>query len=185
MSQKTLTELSKFLSYVLRHRPDAIHLSMEKQGWVGVQELIRNAQEAGKPLTLDLLKTIVANDDKQRYALNPDGTKIRANQGHSIEIDLNLQSLTPPRWLYHGTAERNLASIYKSGLQKQQRHHVHLSQDAQMAKRVGARYGKPVILRILAQAMVEQGFVFYCSDNQVWLTDHVPSKFIEFPETVN
>lgn len=181
MHHKQLVQLSKFLSYVLRHKPDAIGLTLEEGGWVDVDELIENANRNGKPLSRQILLKIVAEDNKQRYSFNADATKVRANQGHSLDVDLNLPVTLPPEFLYHGTAERNIASIREKGLIKQQRHHVHLSQDRLTAKQVGSRYGKPVVLRILADNMVSNGFVFYKSDNNVWLTDCVPTEFIEFP----
>lgn len=181
MNKNKLIDLSRFLSYVLRHKPEAIGLNMESDGWVRVEELLAKMSVNGKDITLDVLEIIVQQDDKQRYSFNSDKTLIRANQGHSIEIDLNLEPVDPPKYLYHGTTGRNLESIRKSGLLKQQRHHVHLSENTDTAKRVGARYGKPVILKIFAGDMVRAGHTFYCSDNNVWLTDAVPPEFIEFP----
>ena len=183
MNKNKLTELSRFLSYVLRHKPDAIGLNMQSDGWVYVEELLAKMSANGKDITLDVLEMIVHQDDKQRYSFNLDKTQIRANQGHSIEIDLNLEPVDPPEHLYHGTTSRNLDSIKENGLLKQQRHHVHLSENTDTAKRVGARYGKPVILTILSSEMVKAGHTFYCSDNNVWLTDTVPPKFIKFPNS--
>ena len=180
--EQQLTELSRFLSYVLRHKPQALELAISEDGWVSVDELIQNANRHGKSITVEILQTIVSADDKQRYSFNADKTKIRANQGHSVAIDLKLQPQMPPEFLYHGTAGRNGDSIAESGLLKQQRHHVHLSQDQQTAKRVGARYGKPMVLTVLAGEMARKGFVFYKSDNDVWLTDKVPPEFIRFPK---
>lgn len=177
----SLTELSKFLSYVLRHQPQAIDLVLPKDGWVSVDELIQNANRHGKSISRDILETIVDKDDKQRYSFNGDKTLIRANQGHSLPVDLNLPEVAPPEFLYHGTALRNCDSIREKGLLKQQRHHVHLSQDQQTAMLVGKRYGKPVVLRVLAVQMAGKGYVFYKSDNGVWLTDAVPPQFIVFP----
>jgi len=176
-----LTELSRFLSYVLRHKPQAIELDMSEDGWVSVAELIRNANRHGKPITAEILENIVSQDEKQRYSFNADKTKIRANQGHSIVIDLKLNPVAPPEFLYHGTARRNCDSIRENGLLKQQRHHVHLSRDQQTARLVGARYGKPVVLTVLSGEMAREGFVFYRSVNDVWLTDAVPPRFIRFP----
>jgi putative RNA 2'-phosphotransferase len=181
MTKINLIKLSRFLSYVLRHKPDAIGLTMEKDGWVNVEELLLKMNGNGKVITLATLRTIVQQDDKQRYSFNEDQTRIRANQGHSIEVDLKLEPLEPPEYLYHGTTGRNLDSIQQKGLLKQQRHHVHLSENTETAKRVGARYGKPVILTIQAAAMAKAGHVFYRSENHVWLTDTVPPKFIKFP----
>ena len=154
---------------------------MDYQGWVSVEDLLDKVQQAGKPITQELLEIIVASDDKQRYSFNADGSKIRANQGHSIDVDLNLTPVEPPELLFHGTAVRNVASIKLHGLLKQNRHHVHLSENQETAKRVGARYGKPVILTISAKAMAEAGHTFYRSENHVWLTDAVPVEYITFP----
>ena len=176
-----LTKLSRFLSYVLRHKPEALGLEMTSEGWVSVDELIVKMNEDGKSITFATLKEVVLTDDKQRYALNEDETKIRANQGHSLDIDLNLQAVFPPEHLYHGTATRNLNSIRLQGLLKRNRHHVHLSENQDTAKRVGVRYGEPVILTILAKEMNHAGHCFYCSANGVWLTDTVPVEFIVFP----
>lgn len=181
MNKQILTELSRFLSYVLRHKPEELGVTMDPQGWVGVEELLQKAQQAGKPITYELLATIVVSDDKQRYSFNADGSKIRANQGHSIDIDLNLVALEPPEFLFHGTAVHNVVSIREHGLLKQSRHHVHLSENEETAKRVGARYGKPIILTISAKAMAKAGYTFYRSENHVWLTDSVPAEYIAFP----
>ena len=181
MQKNVLIELSRFLSYVLRHKPDAIGLAMAKDGWVDVAELLLKMHESDKAITFEMLKTIVQQDDKRRYAFNEDETRIRANQGHSIDVDLNLVPVNPPVCLYHGTTGRNLESIKQHGLLKQQRHHVHLSESTATAKRVGARYGKPIILTIMAGDMANAGYTFYRSQNHVWLTDAVLPEFIRFP----
>lgn len=180
-SNKKLHQLSKYLSFVLRHRPDDIELHLTSDGWANVDELITKMNSRGKSITIEDLRDIVVQDEKQRYAFNQDQSRIRANQGHSIEIDLKLEPLEPPQYLFHGTAETNIASIRQQGLQKRQRHYVHLSELELTAKQVGARYGKPVILIISAQAMHEAGHQFYCSENNVWLTEEVPTQFIQFP----
>ena len=180
-SNKKLHQLSKYLSFVLRHRPDDIDIQLSMDGWADVEELIARVNAKGRDLTLEDLCEIVAQDEKQRYAFNDDKTKIRANQGHSIDIDLKLEPIEPPEYLYHGTAQKNIDSIRTLGLQKRQRHHVHLSENEKTAKQVGSRYGKPVILIIAAKMMHEAGHEFYCSDNHVWLTDTVPTQFIQFP----
>lgn len=167
-------ELGKELAYLLRHRPEAKHLTMDKHGWVKISELIANVPE----FTLDNLKEIVDTDAKHRYSISEDGVFIRANQGHSIPVDLGLEPKTPPDVLYHGTVERFMTSIMKEGLKKKERQHVHLSSDIETAKKVGERRGKPVILKIDAKQMVSDGFMFYCSENGVWLTDHVPVKYL-------
>jgi putative RNA 2'-phosphotransferase len=143
-----------------------------------VQELIEKINQQGNQLTTALLHEIVDSKDKQRFSLNADKTCIRANQGHSIEVKLNLAATIPPAILYHGTTEKYLNSILQSGLQKQQRQHVHLSATADTAKAVGSRHGKPIVLSIYAQAMHAAGYIFYLSENQVWLTDAVPVKYI-------
>ncbi len=171
------TRTSKFLSLVLRHRPEKIDLHLDKQGWTNVAELLTKMAAAGHRITPTDLERIVAESDKQRYALSADGKRIRANQGHSIEIDLGLKKATPPILLYHGTAERFIASINKRGLVKGKRHHVHLSADRETAALVGKRHGKLVILTIKARAMLLDGHNFYQSKNGVWLTDSVPTKY--------
>ncbi|KAA9332975.1 RNA 2'-phosphotransferase [Hymenobacter busanensis] len=173
--------LSKFLSLVLRHQPDTIGLSLDAQGWADVDELLRRLAEHNHPTTRTELDALVANSDKQRFAFSPDGQRIRANQGHSVEVDLGYTPQTPPEVLYHGTAERNLAAIQASGLVRQQRHHVHLSPDAATAHRVGQRHGRPVVLPVAAADMARQGHAFFLSDNGVWLTEAVPPQFITFP----
>ena len=176
---KVQIKTSKFLSYVLRHRPDSIGLNLDSQGWASVDELICYASKDGKRLTHELIAEVVANNDKQRFVLSPDGQRIRANQGHSISIDLGLQPITPPATLYHGTATQFLKSIERDGLKPRNRHHVHLSSDIATARAVGQRHGMPAILVIDAQRMGEDGCVFYCSDNGVWLTDSVPPRYIQ------
>jgi len=180
-SSKKLHQLSKYLSFVLRHRPDDLSIQLSSDGWANVEEMISAMNSQGKVVTIDDLYQIVAQDEKQRYSFNSDKSQIRANQGHSIEIDLKLQPIIPPEYLYHGTAEKNIDSIREQGLLKRERHHVHLSENENTAKQVGARYGRPVILVIFAQLMNFDGHLFFRSDNNVWLTDEVPPQFIEFP----
>lgn len=169
---------SKFLSYVLRHRPDSIGLVLDGAGWASINELIRKARSAGKKLSRTLIEEVVANNDKQRFALSADGERIRASQGHSVDIDLDLKPLQPPEVLYHGTATRFLESIMARGLQPGSRRHVHLSADIGTARKVGQRHGKPVILELDARAMHQAGLVFFRADNGVWLTAHVPPAFL-------
>jgi putative RNA 2'-phosphotransferase len=176
------TKLSKFLSLVLRHKPETINLKLDEHGWVDTNLLITAMQKAGFSIDLDTLKEIVDSSDKQRFKFNDDFTLIRANQGHSIEVDLNFEAKTPPEILFHGTATRNLDSIKQHGLLKQSRHHVHLSADAETARTVGMRYGKPVVLTIEAQSMYKKGITFYQSENGVWLTEFVDPKYIKFEE---
>jgi putative RNA 2'-phosphotransferase len=172
---------SKFLSLVLRHEPKRIGLKLGDAGWIGVDELLHAANQHGVSLTLDQLKHIVATSDKKRFAFSNDGLRIRASQGHSIDVDLQYEPQTPPEWLYHGTAMRFLDSIRKEGLKRMDRHDVHLSAETKTTLQVGGRHGKPVLLIIRAGDMHRAGFVFRCSANGVWLVDHVPPQFIEFP----
>lgn len=179
MSPKDQQRFSKFLSLILRHNPAQIGLRLDPQGWANVTELIEKANQARKrPITLDDLKEVVANDNKQRYSFSPDGLSIRANQGHSINIDLGLQPLDPPAVLFHGTASRFLDSIMQQGLVSKSRQYVHLSTDVKTAITVGKRHGNPVVLTIDTQQMAADGLSFYLSENKVWLTDHVPVKYI-------
>jgi putative RNA 2'-phosphotransferase len=174
-----LVSASKFLSLVLRHRPDRIGLSLDAAGWADIAELVRLSQ-AHRPLTRDMIEAVVADSDKQRFAISEDGLRIRANQGHSIEVDLALAVVAPPDRLYHGTATRFVDAIRREGLLRRDRHHVHLSADIDTAWRVGARHGKPVVLTIRAAEMATAGHVFRCSANGVWLADAVPVDFIDF-----
>ena len=171
-------KLSKFLSYVLRHRPDEIGIQLDCQGWVDVDDLVQQANTYGYALTRPLIAEIVATNNKQRFSFSPDGQKIRANQGHSISIDLGLVPQTPPAVLYHGTAVQFLDSILTTGLNPGNRHHVHLSRDAGTALKVGLRNGKPVILQVAAQQMQADGHRFFCANNGVWLTDWVAPLYL-------
>lgn len=175
------TKISKFLSYILRHQPEAIGLVLDDNGWADMGELIDKANRSKEinTLTRELIHDVVKSSDKQRFAISEDGTRIRANQGHSVQVDLQLKPMEPPEILYHGTATRFLDDILKDGLKAQKRQHVHLSKDVEIATKVGQRYGKSVILKIKARLMHEQGFVFYLSENGVWLTDAVPTQYIE------
>jgi putative RNA 2'-phosphotransferase len=180
-SNVNLIRISKFLSLVLRHAPETIHVNMDKNGWVSVQELIDNANTyKNLHLTIDTIKKVVETNDKQRYILSDDENRIRANQGHSITVDLELESRTPPDVLYHGTAIRFLDSIKKDGLKSMGRQYVHLSRTEEIAITVGKRHGEPVVLYIDAKTMHEEGYKFYLSENKVWLVDNVPVKYIKF-----
>jgi putative RNA 2'-phosphotransferase len=176
--EKNLKSTSRFLSLVLRHKPEEIGLQLDENGWASVDELIEKVNAKGNNVDIDLLNEIVETNDKKRFAFNDDKTKIRASQGHSIEIDLALQPIAPPDVLYHGTATRFVESILKEGLIKQQRQHVHLSEKLETATAVGARHGKPTILIVDAKQMYEDGFLFYKSENNVFLTDCVGVKYI-------
>lgn len=174
------THISKFLSLVLRHKPEEIGLQLNENGWANVNKLIEKINSKGMTLNFELLQNIVDTNDKKRFAFNDDKTLIRANQGHSIEVELQLQEAVPPEFLYHGTVEKFLASIQKEGLKKMSRQHVHLSKDKETAIKVGSRRGKPVILTIHAQQMHEDGCIFYLSQNEVWLADAVHLQYIKF-----
>ncbi len=179
--QDHLVKASKFLSFVLRHRPEAIGLQLDEEGWADVDALITAAARNGETLTLPLIRDVVEQNDKKRFAFSEDGRQIRAVQGHSVDVDLRLEPQEPPAQLFHGTATRFLDSIRAQGLIKGSRQHVHLSATEETAVRVGARHGKPVVLTIDTAAMRDARFVFYCSENGVWLTDAVPAEFITFP----
>jgi putative RNA 2'-phosphotransferase len=174
----TLVKVSKFLSLVLRHRPEAIGLTLDAQGWAEVDALIARAAARGQPLTRELIGRVVAENDKQRFALSDDGTRIRANQGHSVAVDLALEPQEPPEILYHGTAARNLDAIEREGLRRGQRQHVHLSADPATARNVGQRHGEPVVLRVAAGALWRAGRPFFRSANGVWLTEAVPPAYL-------
>ncbi|MFZ2987321.1 RNA 2'-phosphotransferase [Ideonella sp.] len=180
MNKKSeLTSISKFLSLVLRHEPQRLGLELDEAGWTPVDELLRKAAAAGRPISRDVLEEIVSTSDKKRFAFSEDGRSLRANQGHSIDIDLGLPAVAPPDVLFHGTASRFSAAILRSGLERRARHHVHLTQDRQTAVSVGQRYGAPVLLRIDARRMAALGHEFRCSANGVWLVDGVPAEFIQ------
>ncbi len=178
---KPVVAASKFISLVLRHRPDAIGLALDSEGWADIETLIRLSQ-SHRPLTRALIDEVVATNNKQRFAISDDGTRIRARQGHSIEVELGLSPIAPPERLYHGTATRSLHAIRLDGLSKRQRQHVHLSADPDTATNVGTRHGKPVVLTVRASEMAASGYAFFRSENGVWLTDAVPPQFIDFPE---
>ena len=180
MNDKEIIRTSKFLSLILRHEPERVGLKLGEAGWVGVDELLKAVNSQGASLTLDQLKHIVATSDKKRFAFSDDGQRIRASQGHSLEVDLQYAPQTPPEILYHGTAVRFLDSIRQHGLKKMERHDVHLSAETKLTLQVGGRHGKPVLLTIRAGDMHRAGFAFRCSANGVWLVDHVPPQFIQF-----
>lgn len=183
MSENRITKTSKFLSLVLRHRPEVIGMELDSDGWLEIEALIENANNHGNSITLELLHDVVAASDKQRFSLSDDGLRIRANQGHSIrDVNLDLSPTPPPDLLFHGTVDRFLASIRNNGLSKRSRNHVHLSSDIETARQVGARRGTAVILTIDAKAMHQADHRFFLSANHVWLTDAVPLAFIRFPD---
>ena len=182
MNEKSKKKISKFLSLVLRHKPDAVGVELDENGWIDVKILRKACAENGRSFTRAELEEVVETNDKKRFSFDETGTKIRANQGHSIEIELELEEKTPPKFLYHGTAEKNLGKIYESGLKKMKRHHVHLSDNTETAKSVGTRYGKPILFQIETEKMLAEDFKFYVSANGVWLIDEVPPKFLEVYE---
>ena len=179
MDPKAATRLSKFLSQHLRHQPEAIGLTLQTGGWVAVADLLAACAAHGQPLTRDELEDLVEDNDKQRFALDEAGLRIRAQQGHSVEVDLELVPAIPPAVLYHGTAPAALPAIRTTGLQKMSRHHVHLTADETTARRVGQRRGRPLLLTVDAAALHAAGGVFYQSGNGVWLTDAVPPQYLE------
>lgn len=178
MNEQNKKTIGKFLSLILRHEPSKIGITLDAQGWADVDELIAKCNKHHHRLTKDDLIEIVDTNDKKRYSFNHDRTKIRANQGHSIKIDLALDPAEPPEFLYHGTATRFVQSIREQGILKGSRQHVHLSLDVQTAVKVGSRHGKVEVLTILSGKMYRDGIVFYVSDNGVWLTDYVDVKYI-------
>jgi putative RNA 2'-phosphotransferase len=178
MNDKRRVTVSKYLSKHLRHSPEAIGLELEPGGWVAVADLLAACADDDFPVTRDELALVVAKCDKQRLAFDETGERIRANQGHSTEVDLQLEPATPPNVLYHGTGSGSVAAILRDGLEKRKRHHVHLSRDVPTATKVGQRHGKPVVLVVDAAAMRRDGHTFYCSANRVWLADSVPAQYL-------
>ena len=179
MDHKLLTQVSKHLSYHLRHAPHELGLELRPGGWVDVNALLDASAGRGFAVSRDELAEVVATSDKQRFSFDATGAQIRANQGHSVPVDLGLAPAVPPVVLYHGTAQRTVGAIQHVGLIRMQRHHVHLSPDTETARRVGGRHGKPAIFTVAALRMHQQGHVFYVSGNGVWLVEHVPPEFLE------
>jgi putative RNA 2'-phosphotransferase len=178
MNEQQKKKISKFLSYVLRHHPELINLNLDENGWANVDELITKSTNDSQGFTFEELDEIVQTNAKKRFAFNEDKTRIRASQGHSIDINLDLIPQQPPEFLYHGTAQNNVKSILEKGIEKRSRQHVHLSIDKETATNVGMRHGKPVILIISTGKMFEDGIEFYLSKNEVWLTDFVDANYI-------
>jgi putative RNA 2'-phosphotransferase len=172
------TSISKYLSLVLRHDPAAARVTLDAEGWVGVDDLLAGAARHGFSFTRAELEEVVQTNEKQRFAFSVDSQRIRASQGHSVSVELGLTPETPPEVLYHGTVDRFLSSIMDQGLDKRSRQYVHLSPDVETATRVGSRRGQPVILKIAAGNMHLDGFRFFCSANGVWLTERVPPQYI-------
>ncbi len=179
--EKDMKKLSIFISLILRHKPSEAGIEIERDGaWADTKSLIDGINRTGRySIDMETLEKIVANDNKQRYSFSEDKSKIRANQGHSIDVDMDFKEKVPPEILYHGTAERFVPSILDEGLKKMSRQYVHLSGDEETALKVGVRHGKPHIFRVLSGEMHRQGYKFYCSENGVWLTDSVPPEFLE------
>lgn len=178
-SEKETKQISKFLSYVLRHNPEAIGLTLDANGWADVALLLEKMNENGTKIDMELLNYVVDTNSKKRFAFNEAKDQIRASQGHSVEIELGYEPLAPPEILYHGTADRNVKAILEEGIHKGSRHHVHLSLDKATATNVGGRHGKPVILEVLALQMHNDGYEFFLSENGVWLTDGVPAGYVK------
>jgi putative RNA 2'-phosphotransferase len=178
MSEK----VSKFLSYVLRHCPDDIGLTLDSKGWASIADLIERSKTASIQLSEDIIREVIRSSDKQRFSLSDDGKRIRANQGHSVNVDLGLEPKQPPEILFHGTTTRFLDMIRSEGLKPMSRQHVHLSPDEITAKAVGQRHGKVVIIRVRSGEMWRSGIRFYLSANGVWLTERVAAGFLELPD---
>jgi putative RNA 2'-phosphotransferase len=179
ISEKENQRISKFLSLVLRHQPETIGIRLDENGWVDLQLLIFKMNQHGVNISMEILDHVVATNNKKRFAYNEGRTLIRASQGHSVNVELGYEPQKPPEILYHGTAERFSESILKIGLEKQSRQHVHLSVEVETAISVGKRHGKPVIFEVASGEMFADGFVFYFSENKVWLTDHVPVRYLK------
>lgn len=181
MDHQKSVNISKFLSLILRHKPEVIGLELDSGGWANVDELLTKCQQArrGKNITREDLAKVVETNNKSRFAFSSDGKRIRASQGHSISVDLGYEPIEPPRYLWHGTASRFLGSIFEKGLLKMNRQHVHLSADQETALVVGQRHGKPVVFRVRALDMYNDGYSFFLSANGVWLTDWVPVKYLQ------
>ena len=177
---KDLVKLGKFISLVLRHSPETIDLKLDENGWAEVEDLIRGMNKKGRRINFDTLNEIVETNNKKRYEFSSDYKKIRASQGHSIDVDLELKPVQPPEFLYHGTAVRNLEIIMAEGIKKISRQYVHLSEDRETAHNVGSRHGKPFIIKVLSGEMYRNGKNFYISKNNVWLSEDIESKYLVF-----
>ncbi len=171
-------KLSRFISLILRHKPDTIGITLDEHGWASVSELLSGINACGNEIDMKTLEEIVAEDDKQRYSFNDDKTKIRANQGHSVNVDVELKKAEPPEILFHGTGEKYVSSIKSEGLKPKSRLYVHLSSDRETAVKVGSRHGKPVVFEVNSGEMSRRGFEFFISENGVWLTKFVPAEYL-------
>ena len=174
----SLTDTSRFLSLILRHKPDVIGISLDEHGWASVPEIIEGIGRT-RPFNMEMLEEIVRTDEKMRYSFNQDKTKIRANQGHSLPVDAELTPCEPPEFLYHGTGEKYLTSIEKNGLIPKTRLYVHLSREYDTAVNVGSRHGKPIVYKVNTAKMSQDGYKFFISANGVWLTKAVPPEYLE------
>ena len=179
MKKMSNDSMSKFISLILRHHPEAAYIELDEHGWAEVDKLIEGIRRTGKRINRELLEEIVRTDNKQRYSFNEDKTYIRANQGHSVPVDVGLKEQEPPVFLYHGTAAGFLASIEREGLKPMGRLYVHLSKDVETAVNVGKRHGKPIVLKIHSGDMYRDGQTFYLSENGVWLTKKVVPEYFE------
>lgn len=179
---KNLDKLSVFISLVLRHKPDAAGIALDEHGWANVDDLLVGVNHSGRKINMEILEEIVKTDSKQRYSFNQDKTLIRANQGHSVLVDVELKEQEPPEFLYHGTAARFLKSIEAEGLKPMSRLYVHLSNDVETALTVGKRHGEAVLLKIYSRDMYKNGEKFYLSENGVWLTKAVAAKYFTIAE---
>ncbi len=171
------TKTSRYISLILRHQPEVIGITLDEHGWADVNALIEGVNRT-HPLNREILEEIVRTDEKQRYSFNEDHTRIRANQGHSISVDVELKVCEPPEILYHGTGEKYVSSILKEGLIPKSRLYVHLSKDEATAKQVGSRHGTPAVFAVEAGEMHRRGHVFFLSENGVWLVKHVPASYL-------
>lgn len=180
-----IVQTSKFLSYVLRHEPGALGLNLEPGGWVDVETLLERARAGGNTLDREHLRAVIHHSEKQRFALSDDGSKIRANYGHSIDVDLDLTPTSPPRRLYHETSQDALRAIQEAGLQPQSRQYVHLSSTREQARHVGRRHGPPLVLTVGAEGLNNAGHSLYSTTDAVWLTNHVPPRLLEVLEGVS
>ena len=177
-SERELVNASKFVSLLLRHKPETIGLELDNSGWARIDDIESLTQNQSIKLNRSLIHQIVESCDKQRYSISECGEFVRANQGHSISVDINLEERIPPTFLYHGTASRFMDSILENGLLKRSRQHVHLSEKKSIAISVGSRHGKPVLLEVKAGEMVQEGIKFYQSKNGVWLVENVPPRYL-------
>jgi putative RNA 2'-phosphotransferase len=179
INEKQIIEISKFLSLVLRHKPETIGIQLDENGWTDVDKLIEKSNSYGIRFDKEILKHVVDTNSKKRFAYNETLDRIRASQGHSVDIELGYVNQKPPEILFHGTGEKSVQSILDTGLEKRARQHVHLSSDIEIAFKVGQRHGKPVVFKVLAEQMYIDKFEFLFSDNGVWLTDNVPTKYLK------